>query len=164
MSISLVRVDSRLMHGQIVTAWVPSLGIDLVLVTDDEVLADEFERELMRSTAPPGLEVDVCGLDALAERVLREEGRRVLVLFRDVAAAVASRSKGFRFDRLNLGNCHAGVGRYRVTDSVYLESVDEELLRVLVREGVDVFCQALPAETPRLLFCEERSVGGAGAT
>jgi len=148
MSVSLVRVDSRLMHGQIVTAWVPSLRIDLVLVADDEVLADEFERELIRSTASPGLEVEVCGLHNVGQWVAQAGERRVLVLFRAVEMALAARRNGFVFDRLNLGNCHAGGKRERVTDSVYLEAPDVEQLRALGREGVEVFCQALPNEAP----------------
>jgi len=147
MSVALVRVDSRLMHGQIVTAWVPSLEIDLVLVADEEVLADEFERKLMCSTAPPGLEIEVCGLQSLADRTTRAADRRVLVLFRDVTTALQARRAGFFFDRLNLGNCHAGGEREHVTDSVYLEPADVEHLRALDREGVEVFCQALPGES-----------------
>jgi PTS system mannose-specific IIB component len=163
MSVSLVRVDSRLMHGQIVTAWVPSLRIDLVLVADDEVLADEFERELMRSTAPPGLDVEVCGLDEVGQRIARAGARRVLVLFRAVQTALAARSSGFAFDRLNLGNCHAGGERERVTDSVYLEPPDVERLRALACEGVEVFCQALPSEAPHPLCQAEPPGSGEGA-
>ena len=154
MTLGLVRVDSRLIHGQISTSWVPQLGLEVALVADAEVLADPLEATLVRGAAPLGLEVELCPPPEVSTRLDAHGDRQVLVLFRTVAAVHEAWESGFRFEQLNLGNCHSGAGRARLTDSVYLADDDLARLYVLHDAGVELVCQALPSDPRRRLFTE----------
>ena len=53
----LCRVDDRLIHGQVVLGWGRPLGLDRIVLVDDEVAANEWEQELYRMAVPAGIEV-----------------------------------------------------------------------------------------------------------
>jgi len=63
MPLSLVRIDDRLVHGQVVEGWVPHLKAQQVLVVCDSAAADELQVALMRLALP-----DAVGLEALSTR------------------------------------------------------------------------------------------------
>ena len=53
--IALVRVDNRLLHGQILEAWLPRLGAREVVVADDDAAASPLARAAMTLALPAGL-------------------------------------------------------------------------------------------------------------
>ena len=52
MTTLLVRVDDRLIHGQIVETWIPYLSINQIIVADDEVFHNPFKKKIMRMSLP----------------------------------------------------------------------------------------------------------------
>jgi mannose/fructose/N-acetylgalactosamine-specific phosphotransferase system component IIB len=146
-------VDSRLVHGQILTTWVPALGVERILAADERAASDPMEQMLIRSAAGPGLAVEICKPSEVAQLLQGWSKERVLVLFRELAAVMAARDQGFAFGLLNLGNCHSGPGRSRVTDCVYLDEGEEAMVRRLQAEGIRVYCQAVPADPAVDVFC-----------
>lgn len=54
MDISLIRVDDRLIHGQVVMGWTQALGIQQILVADDETAADQGQKMLLLLAVPAG--------------------------------------------------------------------------------------------------------------
>jgi PTS system mannose-specific IIB component len=149
--IALVRVDNRLLHGQILEAWVPRLGIDQVVVADDEAAASELTRAAMTLCVPPELPVRIVRPRDLDLAALTRPGPKVLVLVRDVPGLAAARAAGLTpalAPRVNLGNVHFEPGRRLVTPSVFLSESDVATLQALTREGFEVEARAIPAEPP----------------
>ena len=69
MPIVLLRVDDRLVHGQVVEGWLPTLGADLVVVVSDVSASDPVQSALMKMALPSGVGLLVLGVaDAAAER------------------------------------------------------------------------------------------------
>ena len=60
--ISFLRIDSRLIHGQVVEAWLPGLKVARVVVADDEAAHSTLMRIAMGLIVPPELEVDILPL------------------------------------------------------------------------------------------------------
>jgi PTS system mannose-specific IIB component len=161
--IALVRVDNRLLHGQILEAWIPRLAIREVVVADDEAAADDLARAAMTLCVPPDLPVRVVALEEVPWRELARAPHGVLVLVRDVAALARAREGGLSPElapRLNLGNVHFGAGRRPVTPSVFLAGPELETLRALAAEGFEVEARAIPAEPPAGLDDIERRYAG----
>ena len=76
MSLALVRLDDRLIHGQVVVGWGHALGADRILLIDDHVSSNEWERELYRVGVPPGLEVEFSSVaDAPEAKAIEAENR-----------------------------------------------------------------------------------------
>lgn len=59
MSIELVRIDDRLIHGQVVMAWSKAIAVKRMVVIDDQVAGDAIRKMLLETVAPPGVKVSV---------------------------------------------------------------------------------------------------------
>jgi mannose/fructose/N-acetylgalactosamine-specific phosphotransferase system component IIB len=162
--IPLVRVDNRLLHGQILEAWVPRLGIDQVVVADDEAAGSELARAAMTLCVPPELPVRIARLAELDLTALARPGPKVLLLLRDLAGLAAARAAGLTpalAHKVNIGNLHFGAGRRQVTPSVFLSESDLATLRALAAAGFEIEARAVPAEPPTGLDEIERRYAAA---
>jgi mannose/fructose/N-acetylgalactosamine-specific phosphotransferase system component IIB len=149
--ISLVRVDNRLVHGQVLEAWLPALDANGLLIADDEAAANVLARSAMALAIPSRVKFEVLRVQAAAE-VLRPGGRgplsaRTLVLLRDVRDAAALHAAGVPLPKLNLGNVHYAAGRKQVSPSIFLDAAELEALGRLAQQGTQVEARAVPSET-----------------
>jgi PTS system mannose-specific IIB component len=162
--IALVRVDNRLLHGQILETWIPRLGISEVVVADDEAASSDLAQAAMTLCVPPDLPVRVIAVRTVPWAELAASRRRVLVLVRDVAVLAAARAGGLTpalARTVNLGNVHFGPGRRPVTPSVFLAAPEVAALRALVLAGFEVEARAIPSEPPAGLAEIERRYAAA---
>ena len=150
MSLSLVRLDDRLIHGQVVIGWVQALGATRIVVVDDRVHANTWEQEIYRLGAPAGLGVDFESVDEACERMpdWLKVPERVIVLVGDVGTTVRLYDGCDGITVLNLGGVHDGVGRRQRLPYVYLTDDEAQQLRELSARGVQITVQAVPTESP----------------
>jgi len=153
--VALVRVDNRLVHGQVLEAWLPALGAHGILVADDEAATNMLARAAMALAIPPKVSFQVLRLQAAAD-LLRPGGQgplgqRTLVLLRDVRDAVALHDAGVPIPQLNLGNVHFGAGRRQVAPSVFLDAGELAALDKLAASGTQIEARAVPSEQPLAL-------------
>ena len=151
--VALIRVDNRLVHGQVLEAWLPALDAHGVLVADDEAAGNVLARSAMSLAIPPGVSFQVLRLSAAAADLLRPGGKgvpgvRTLLLVRDVRDAIALAEQGLAIPRLNLGNVHYATGRRQVAPSVYLDAGEMQALARLASRGTEVEARAVPSEHP----------------
>jgi mannose/fructose/N-acetylgalactosamine-specific phosphotransferase system component IIB len=146
--ISHVRIDSRLIHGQVVEAWLPMLKVGRVVVADDEASESPLMRAAMGLAVPLGVQVEISRLDDVPFARLEADGIRTLVLLRDIAALLRAKGRGLPMRHINLGNLHHGPGRRRVSTSVYLTAEELQQLRALGASGVEVEARGVPADRP----------------
>jgi mannose/fructose/N-acetylgalactosamine-specific phosphotransferase system component IIB len=153
--VALIRVDNRLVHGQVLEAWLPALDAHGVLVADDEAAGNVLARSAMALAIPPKVQFQVVKVSAAAQ-LLRPGGKgvsgvRTLLLVRDVRDALALHEQGVPIPRLNLGNVHFANGRRQVAPSVYLDAGEMEALSRIASRGTEVEARAVPAEHPTSL-------------
>jgi PTS system mannose-specific IIB component len=164
MPIALVRVDNRLLHGQILETWIPRLGIGEVVVADDEAAASPLARAAMTLCVPPEVPARIVAVRDVPWAALAGGRPAVLVLLRDVAALLAARAAGLTpalAPAVNLGNVHFGPGRRPVTPSVFLSGGEVAALRSLSEEGFRIEARAIPSESPAGIDEIERRYAGA---
>jgi mannose/fructose/N-acetylgalactosamine-specific phosphotransferase system component IIB len=140
------RIDSRLIHGQVIEAWLPHLSVARVVVADDDAAKDPMARAAYGMAIPEDVELVLSSVEALDFSRLASDPVRTLVLFRDVRSAVAARAHGLPDGLLNVGNVHAGPGRVSVSRSVFLDADDAGALENLARGGMTVSVQAVPTD------------------
>lgn len=154
-SVALARVDNRLVHGQVLEAWLPALDAQAIVVADDEAAGSVLARAAMALAIPPGVAFEVISL-AQAAALFGPGGEgppapRTLLLVREVQDAVALRERGVPLPRLNLGNVHFRPGRKLVSSSVFLDQAEVEMLAQLQAGGTEVELRAVPSEAPVFL-------------
>jgi len=146
--ISHVRIDSRLIHGQVVEAWLPALKVTRVVVADDEASGSPLMRAAMGLAVPPGVEVHIGPLEGTPFARFDKDGVPTLVLVRDVPAVLRAGSLGLPLRHLTLGNVHHAPGRRPVSASVYLSAEELAQLRTLAAGGAEVEARGVPADRP----------------
>lgn len=144
--IALVRVDNRLIHGQVVSTWIPHLQVGKVVVVDDEAAASPLIRAAMTMAVPPGLDVQIARRGEIDWDSVLAPGSRVLVLVRDVGAVEGLLASGVKVPSLNLGNVHFAEGRKAISASIFLSQAEMEALGRIASQGVEVEARALPSD------------------
>ena len=153
--VALMRVDNRLVHGQVLEAWLPALDAHGILVADDEAAGNMLARSAMTLAIPPKVSFQVLRVQAAAE-LLKPGGKgpqspRTLVLLREVRDAVSLHDAGVPIPQLNLGNVHFATGRKQVSPSVFLDAGDVAALDKLAAQGTRIEARAVPSEPPLAL-------------
>jgi PTS system N-acetylgalactosamine-specific IIB component len=149
--ISLLRVDNRLLHGQILETWAPRLRARRVVVADDEAAASPLAQAAMTLCVPPDLPVDIRALATVDWAALAAAPEVVLVLVREVAGLARAAANGLTpalAPRLNLGNVHYAPGRKPLTPSVYLADEEVRTVKELAERGFEVEARAVPSDAP----------------
>jgi mannose/fructose/N-acetylgalactosamine-specific phosphotransferase system component IIB len=146
--ISLVRVDNRLIHGQVVEAWLPHLKVSRVVVADDEAANSPLIRAAMGLAVSPSVEVAIQPLAEVDFAALVADGTKTLLLLRNIQDVVAAAERGLRVPKLNLGNVHFEAGRRQVSPSVFLSRADLDRLKMLAGAGAEVEARAVPSDRP----------------
>lgn len=150
MDIALVRVDNRLVHGQILEAWVPFLQASCIVVVDDQVASDYYCESVIRMAVPREVEVVICGMREFAEShsFHQGSGQKTIVLFSKISDALTVYRLGYRFERLNIGNVYNENCQLCCTPSVLLSDVDLCDISALHGEGVKIELRRVPREKP----------------
>lgn len=148
MSIVLVRVDQRLLHGQVVEGWLPFLKADTVVVADDAIAGDPISMIAMNAACPSRVKLAVMNLVEAAEAAAggKLPGKRTLLLVGTVQALDAIWRGGCRAESVNVGNVPIGPGRSRVTPSVALSKDEMTTLDGIAASGATVEAKAVPKE------------------
>lgn len=145
MSLALVRLDDRLIHGQVVVGWGQPLNVGFIVLVDDEVRNSAWEQDLYRMGVPANVEVMFASI-AEAERRLAEwedDGRPGILLAGDIDTMVALVATG-RIKLVNIGGVHHRAGRSERLRYVYLTDEEAGKLRRLASDGVVVSAQDVP--------------------
>ena len=160
MAIELLRVDDRLVHGQVVEGWLPSLKADLIVVVSEAAAADRIQSALMKMAMPPSVGLLVLGVAAAADALSSPQmaARRVLVLVPGPAEALALLKKGIVVDRINVGGLHFTIGKVQLGRALFLDEKDKNALREIVARGVRLEGQPLPSDPEEDLAPMLRSV------
>jgi PTS system mannose-specific IIB component/fructoselysine and glucoselysine-specific PTS system IIB component len=151
MSVVLCRVDDRLIHGQVVIGWGRTMGIDLIILVDDQVATSEWEQELYRMAVSPEIEVRFVTVADAATRMTdwQSNGKRSLVLTGDLETMATLReSNPDVVQRINLGGIHHRPGRRERLPFLYLTDQEMRTLQALEVGGAVITAQDLPTTPP----------------
>lgn len=152
-NIVLCRIDSRLIHGQVVTKWVRQSQANRIAVVSDELDADPFMKNIYLMAAPPSIKVDCYSNQSLA--AAWQENRlgegNVLVLFPSLAAISQAVEQGFEIEEIQVGGLGGGPNRKAVFQNITLDEKDVGILKDLKSRGVRAIFQTIPEDKPQSL-------------
>jgi len=108
MDIALVRVDNRLVHGQILEAWIPSIRATCIVVVDDNVASDFFRETVIRMAVPSEVEVKITTIENFSRHYKDRDdnGKKTIVLFSSIGDVLRAVNLGFKLGSLNIGNVY----------------------------------------------------------
>jgi PTS system mannose-specific IIB component len=147
MNLVLVRIDDRFIHGQILEAWIPYLDANAVIVANDCLASDDFQKAIMAMAIPDRIFFQIVSVDE-ASKLVEEpllEGKKVLLIVATIRDAYEIYKK-MPFNRLNIGNIKVKDGCKQLSCSVWIEQEEINMLKELINRGVCVGIQVVPRE------------------
>jgi len=146
MDIQLIRIDDRLIHGQVVVGWVKALSIQRLVVVSDAVAENAMQKTLMEIAVPAGLGVSFYHVKAAAEACAEKGGEKALLLFSNPSDVLAYLEGGGPAEAVNLGGMHFSEGRRQVHRIVCVTPEDVKAFRAIRARGIPVEIRAVPGE------------------
>lgn len=148
----LLRIDDRLIHGQVAFGWGQKLGLRRLILANDNAAEDASIREVYSSLIPPEIEGMVLSLKNTIEYVKRNpDCRKVMVVVESPADALYLVKGGMAVEKAVIGGLHHCEGRRQILPYVFLNQTLERELMELKETGVALVCQDLPTSGARRL-------------
>ncbi len=148
MAVKMIRIDDRLIHGQIVAAWAKSLSIKRIWIVDDGVAKDTFITNVMKMVAPPDTELTITGTDEVGRLLpqLDSSDKNILILVKYPKVAKLLFDSGVLLRELNVGGMGANAERRKLFKNISASEEERKTLIELKEEGVKVYFQVTPHE------------------
>ena len=143
MPIIFARVDDRLIHGQIVQAWLPELNVDEILITCTKGKESCLNRGMLRLSLP--YEYDLTILDAHdCARYAAQSKRRIFLLMGSLQEFAELVKDGLQIKSLNIGGMHFKEGAQKLDENVFLDAEDKQFLKLIRDLGIAIETRAVP--------------------
>lgn len=143
-----VRVDDRLIHGQVVTQWVNVFKAQHIVVIDNNVAKDKMQKSVLKFAAPPDIKVSIFSVDKAVEEWEKNQfgTKNVFVLFRDVKQIAELQEKGVSFEEITIGQMAIINDRKQIYKQVGLSESEAQTLMDIEKTGVKLYFQMQPTD------------------
>ncbi|WP_350303057.1 PTS sugar transporter subunit IIB [Pediococcus acidilactici] len=156
MEILLARVDSRLLHGQVATAWAKKVKPNRILVVSDSVAEDTLRKTLITQAAPPGVFVNVITVDKMI-KIYHDpqfDSFKVLLLTETIQDMLKLVEGGIDISNLgvDVGSLAYSVDMTMLTDAIAVGKEEVAAIRALAAHGLTVYAQKIPNDSRKDLI------------
>jgi mannose/fructose/N-acetylgalactosamine-specific phosphotransferase system component IIB len=143
-----VRMDNRLIHGQILVSWNSAFKIEHLIVTNDVVARDPLQVTLLKAVAPLTAKVSVLSIkDCVAYCKSPEaEKENIFIIAKFPEDGLALVEEGLNMPMLNLGNQAFVRGSKKISNTVFLTESGVKALKSLHDKGLRITCRMMPAD------------------
>jgi len=148
MPVKHVRMDNRLIHGQILVSWNSAFKIDHIIVTNDVVANDPLQVTLLKAVAPLTAKVSVLTIkDCVAYcNSPAAENESIFIIAKYPEDGLALVEEGLNMPVLNLGNQAYVRGSQKISNTVYLTESGVKALKKLHEKGIRITCRMMPSD------------------
>jgi mannose/fructose/sorbose-specific phosphotransferase system IIB component len=150
MPVVLVRIDDRLVHGQVVEGWLRAIRATAIVVASDYVAADETQKALYLLAVPQGIKLSCLSIQEAADAWNSPAWKKeqVLVLTSTPQDVLALVEKGAQIESVNVGGLHYREGRIQILKAVSVDDKDVAALKALAKRNVLLEARPLPLDEP----------------
>ncbi|MDU8924003.1 PTS mannose transporter subunit IIAB [Pasteurellaceae bacterium LIM206] len=140
MSFGLIRIDDRLIHGQVATRWTKESKVSRIIVVNDDVAKDQVRSTMLKSVAPPGVTAHVVGIDKMIRVYNNPEygNDRVMLLFTNPTDVVRLMDGGVPITTVNIGGISHKEGKTMVSSAVAVDEKDIAAFKELDARHVEL--------------------------
>lgn len=151
-----VRIDNRLIHGQIIETWLPYTHAKYLFVANDEAAKDSLQQQIMSLAIPQSVNCVFSDVESLPGAInslnSTADHLSYLILFSSCNDVKRALDKGLSFNALNVGNIHYSPGKKQISPSVALNSEEESCLRYFLDIGIELDFRCVPNDPVQVRF------------
>ena len=163
MDVRLLRIDSRLLHGQVATSWTKTTKVDRILVVSDDVAKDNLRKTLIMQAAPPGVKANVLTISKMLRIYYdsRFDFINAMILVENPVDAIRLISGGIKVPSVNIGSISFDATRKMVTDTIAVNHDDVTIFIWMHRRGIVLDYRKVPSDAKKDFWkclCEKEFV------
>lgn len=153
MKIVMVRVDERLIHGQITMRWSKNVASNFILCVNDAVASNNLQKKVMQMAAPTGIKVEIEDVQTAIENLNKEAwpDANILLLVRNPIDALKLVKGGLEISKINIGGVRTPGATIKLNKVVLATPEELEAWKELDQLGIRLEVQFLPGEGIALL-------------
>ena len=141
-----IRIDDRLIHGQVATRLSTGLRVNRIMVIDDAVASNPTEKSIVAMAAPAGVRTSILGFDKATANIKNGnyDGQRVMLIVKSPVTLVKMMEAGIDLLPVNIGNMSNRPGTTQYKKSVSMTAEEKEAVDTLLKAGIRVTAQMVP--------------------
>lgn len=146
--IKKLRVDHRLLHGQVAFSWTSALNADCILIANDSVVKDELRKTTMKMAKPNGVKLVIKNIEDSIKAINSgvTDKYKLFVVVESIKDANKLIQGVDSIKALNLGGTKATSETKNISKAMNVTAEEEEILKNLVDQGIDVTIQMVPED------------------
>jgi PTS system mannose-specific IIB component len=151
MAIVDVRVDDRLIHGQVCGYWIPRFSVEQIVIVDDVIVHDDIRKTALKFGCPSKTKLSIHSSQKAAELLMKklDEGHNVMLLCAHAEPLRKMVEYGYSIKQVTVGNISPnGNDSVHIKGTTYVDKKDIEDFKKLISYGVKVVLQMTPSDTP----------------
>lgn len=146
----LARIDSRLLHGQVATAWTKTTQPTRIIVVSDAVARDELRKKLIQQAAPPGVKAHVVPIEQMIKLAKDNQhfgGQRAMLLFENPEDLLRAVEGGVPLKTVNVGSMAHSAGKVQPNKVLAFSQEDIDTFEKLKKAGLDFDVRKVPNDS-----------------
>ncbi len=145
-----VRIDERLIHGQVATMWTNTVKATRIMVVDNGVVKNDVEKMALKTAVPSGVRLSILTTEGAARRINNGYylGQRVFLLVKTPQTLRELINKGVKLNEVIVGNMSKTENRIQVKKSVSVSEEEIQDFRYLDNQGIKFIAQMVPGDDP----------------
>ena len=143
--IAFLRIDDRLIHGQVIVGWLPEIKPENLVVVNDSVAEDAMRQDLMSLSVPPEVELEFYSTADITDEDVNESS---FILVSSPKDAWECLQKGIKPQRFNVGGMHSKDGKEEIFEALHVDGEDRKYFDLIIKSGVEPIFQPTPQNQP----------------
>ncbi len=151
-----VRIDDRLIHGQVCGFWIPHFALERIAIVDDEIVNDQARKTALKFGCPAKCKLSIFSVDAAADKFSRhiDEGIRVMILCNSPIPLLGMVEKGYPIKEITVGNLSTKPWAVSIRKTLFVNAEERDAFLKLADHDVNIVSQMVPNE-PRENIIED---------
>lgn len=141
-----IRVDERLIHGQVAINWTNTLQANRIMVVDAGASKNDIQKMALKMACPPGVKLSILSPEKAAANLNanKYDGDRIFMVCKGPHSLLALWNAGYQFKKVNVGNMSSKIGTVSVRRTVHVTREDVANFEKLAGLGVEFTAQMIP--------------------
>lgn len=146
--IKCLRVDHRLLHGQVAFSWTSALGADCILIANDSVMDDEVRKTTIKLAKPSGAKLVIKTIKDSIEAINSgvTDKYHLFIVVESIEDAYQLAKSCPQIKEINLGGTKAREGTRSISKAMNVTAKEEERINELMNDGVKVEIRMIPLD------------------
>ena len=143
-----IRIDDRLIHGQVATMWTNNLGATRIMVINDEVANNDLQKSVLRMAAPSNVSTSIITRETALKNISsgKYEGQKVFIVVKSPLDLLYLVKNGLDIKKINVGNMSSKKNTEVVRPSISVTAEEKEAFKELIDRGVEITAIMTPTD------------------